>query len=110
MAHVQIMYCDHPLVMNDFNSFYSGNLSSKDLAFSRFSAFGQYTFPITPLLNTTVSAMWFPDLKGYFAGPSMDYSLAENIDFSLLWQHFYSKGTETPIRINMGFLRIKYSF
>ena len=110
MAQMQFMYCDHPLVMNDFNSFYSGNLSPKDLAFSRFSAFVQYTFPVTPLLNTTVSGMWFPDLKGYFAGPSMDYSLAENIDFSLLWQHFYSKGTETPIRINMGFLRIKYSF
>jgi hypothetical protein len=54
--------------------------------------------------------MWFPDLKGYFAGPSMDCSLAENIDFSLLWQHFYSKGDETPIRINIGSLRVKYSF
>ena len=35
--------------------------------------------------------MWFPDLKGYFAGPSIDYSLAENVDFSIFWQHFESR-------------------
>jgi hypothetical protein len=58
----------------------------------------------------TVSAMWFPDLEGYFAGPSLDYSLAENLDFSLLWQHFNSIMAGTRTRINLGFLRLKYSF
>jgi hypothetical protein len=110
MAQVQIMVCNNPLLLNDFNSFYSGSLSSKDLAFSRFSAFGQFTWAVTPLLNMTVSAMWFPDLKGYFAGPSLDYSLAENIDFSLIWQHFNSQMAGTHTRINLGFLRLKYSF
>ncbi len=109
-AQVQIMYCNNPILLSDFNSFYSGTLSSKDLAFSRFSAFGQFTWAATPLLNLTVSAMWFPDLKGYFAGPSLDYSLAENLDFSLVWQHFNSKMSGTRTRINLGFLRLKYSF
>jgi hypothetical protein len=110
MAQVQIMYCNNPLVLNDFNSFYSGNLSSKDLAFSRFSAFGQFRWAVTPLLNLTISAMWFPDLEGYFAGPSMDYSLAENLDFSLVWQHFDAIMNGDKSRINRGFLRLKYSF
>ena len=110
MAQVQFMVCNNPLSLNDFNSFYSGSLSSKDLAFSRFSAFGQFAWAVTPLLNVTISAMWFPDLKGYFAGPSLDYSLAENLDFSLLWQHFYAKMNNGPARINLGFLRLKYSF
>ena len=109
-AQVQVMYCNNPLVLNDFTSFYSGSLSSKDLAFSRFSAFGQFTWAVTPLLNMTVSAMWFPDLEGYFAGPSLDYSLAENLDFSLLWQHFDSIMAGTRSKINLGFLRLKYSF
>jgi len=69
------MYCNNPLELNNFNTFYSGTLSSKDLAFSEFSAFGQFTWAISPLLNLTLSAMWFPDLEGYFAGPSLDYSL-----------------------------------
>jgi len=110
IAQLQLMYCNKPLLLNDFNSFYSGNLSSKDLAFSKFSAFGQFTLTITPLLNMTVSAMWFPDLEGYFAGPSLDYSLAENLDFSLLWQHFNSIMAGTRTKINLGFLRLKYSF
>jgi len=105
-----VMYCNNPLSLTDFNSFYIGNLSSKDLAFSRFSAFGQFTWAATPLLNTSISAMWFPDLKGYFAGPSVDYSLADDLDFSLIWQHFTSIMDGTKTRINLGFLRIKYSF
>jgi len=110
MSQIQLMYCNNPLELDDFSSFYSGNLSSKNLAFSKFSAFGQFTWAASPLLNLTLSAMWFPDLEGYFAGPSMDYSLAENIDFSLLWQHFNSEISEKRTRINLGFLRLKYNF
>jgi hypothetical protein len=110
MLQFQVMYCNDPMELENFNSFYSGNLSAKDLAFSRFSAFGQFTWAVNPLINITLSAMWFPDLIGYFAGPSIDCSLAENIDFSLIWQHFNSEMSGTKTRINLGFLRIKYSF
>lgn len=106
----QVMYCNSPLELNNFTSFYSGNLSAKDLAFSKFSAFGQFSWAVNPLINLSLSAMWFPDLDGYFAGPSFDCSLAENIDFSLLWQHFNAEMGGTKTRINLGFLRVKYSF
>ena len=110
MAQIQVMYCNNPPDMSDLTSLYSGNMSTKDLAFSRFSAFGQFSYPVTPLLNVSVSAIWFPDLNGYFAGPSIDYSLAENIDFSLFWQHFDIRMSGNRTRNNMGFLRLKYSF
>jgi len=109
-AQVQIMYCNNPLNFVNFTNLYSSNLSAKDLAFSKFSAFGQFTWAVNPLLNLTVAGMWFPDLKGYFAGPSLDYSLSENIDFSLVWQHFDSEMAGLRSRINLGFLRLKYSF
>jgi hypothetical protein len=110
MAQVQLMYCNNPLGINNFLSFYSGNLSAKDLAFSEFSAFGLFTWAITPMLNLTLSSMWFPDLDGYYAGPSLDYSLAENVDFSIIWQHFDATMSGDNTRINLGFLRFKYSF
>jgi hypothetical protein len=109
-AQMQVMYCNNPADLTDFTSLYSGNMSTRDLAYSKLSAFGQFSYPVTPLLNVSLSAMWFPDLKGYFAGPSLDYSLAENIDCSLFWQHFDSKINDNRIRINIGFLRVKYSF
>ena len=110
MLQVQLMYCNKPTIFNSFDSFYSGNLSSKDLAFSEFSAFGQFTYPLTPLFNVTLSGMWYPDLDGYFAGPSIDYSMAENVDLSLIWQHFKGKMGATQRRINLGFIRFRYSF
>jgi hypothetical protein len=110
MALVQVMYCNDPLRLNSFNSLYSGDLTTKDLAFSRFTLLGQYSYPITPLLTISASAMWFPDLKGYFAGPSIDYSLAENVDFSLIWQHFNSNLGSVKTRVNLAFLRVKWSF
>ena len=110
MAQIQFMYCNNPLKMSSFNTLYLGEMSTKNLAFSRFSAFGQFSYPATPLLNLTISAMWFPDLKGYFAGPSVDYSVAENVDCSIFWQHFESKISSNPTRVNLGFLRVKISF
>ena len=110
MAQLQVMFASRPLELNDLTGFYSGNLTAKELAFSKFTAFGQYTWAVTPLLNLTLAGMWFPDLDGFFAGPSLDYSLAENLDFSFLWQHFNSIMGGSHTRINLGFLRIKHNF
>ena len=85
-------------------------MSVKDLAFSKFSAFASYSYPVTPLFTAMVSAMWFPDLNGYFSGLSADYSVAENVDCSLLWQHFDGNFSNFRTKLNLGFLRIKFSF
>ena len=107
---VQLMYCNNPVRLTGFNSFYTGDLSAKELAFSKFTAFGQFTWAVSPLLSLGTSAMWFPSIKGYFAGPSFDYSLAENIDFSVIWQHFNSRRGSSPMNMNIAFLRVKMSF
>jgi hypothetical protein len=109
-AQVQLMYCNKPMMLTGFTSLYTGNLSTKDLAFSKFSSFFQFSYPFTPLLSASISGMWFPDLDGFFAGPSLDCSLAENVDFSLFWQHFKIGKGGSKTRINVGFLRFKYSF
>jgi hypothetical protein len=110
LVQIQLMYCNNPLDLDDFGSLYSKNYTTKDLAFSRFSAFGQFTWAVTPLLNITLAAMWFPDLEGYYAGPSLDYSLGENFDLSIIWQHFNAGMNGENSRINLCFLRLKYSF
>jgi hypothetical protein len=109
-VQVQLMYCNRPMKLTSFTSLYTGNLSTKDLAFSKFSSFVQFSYPFNPLLSASISGMWFPDLNGFFAGPSLDCSLAENVDLSLFWQHFKSGRVGSNTRINVGFLRFKYSF
>jgi hypothetical protein len=110
LAQLQLMFCNNPVDPQSFSEFYFGALSAKELAFSKFTAFGQVTWPVTPLFNASLSAMWFPDLHGYYAGPSFDYSIAENVDLSLYWQHFDSKTAAAAEKINIGFLRVKISF
>jgi len=110
LAQMQVMYCNKPADILTFGSIYKGTMSTKEIAFSHFSLFGLYSYAITPLINLSLSAMWFPDLKGYYAGPSFEYSVAENVDLSLFWQHFESQKSEPRTRINLGFLRAKFSF
>ena len=110
LAQLQLMYCNKPVDPESFSEFYFGTLSARELAFSKFTAFGQFTWPVTALFNASLSAMWFPDLNGYYAGPSFDYSIAENVDLSLYWQHFESKTAASVEKINLGFLRVKISF
>ena len=110
MIQFQFMYSNEPIDFNDFESFYTGTLSAKDLAFSKFSAFGSFTIPVTPLVNLGLAAIWYPDMKGFFTGPSLDISLAENIDFSLFWQYFNAESGGERTEMNLGFLRLKYSF
>ncbi len=110
MFQLQFMYCNNPVELNNFTGLYANTLSAKDLAFSEFTAFGQFTWAAGPLLNLTLSGMWFPDIDGFFAGPSADFSLAENMDFSFIWQYFNSVLGGERNKMNLGFLRIKYSF
>ena len=110
MAQMQVMYCNNPADVLTFGSIYKGTMSTKEIAFSHFSAFGMYSYPVTPLFYISLAAMWFPDLKGYYAGPAFEYSVAENVDLSLYWQHFESRKSEPGTRINLGFLRVKFSF
>lgn len=110
MAQLQVMYCNQPVDWGSDLFFHPGSLDAKDLAFSTFSAFGQFTWTLTPLFNLSASAMWFPDLRGYYAGPAVNYSLAENIDFSVLWQHVNAEMADLRVRMNLGYLKITYHF
>lgn len=110
MMQMQLMYCNQPYSFGAFNEFYSGKLSAKDLAFSEFSLFGSISYPVSPLFNLSLAAIWYPDLDGFFAGPSADISLAENIDFSFIWQHFNAVLNNERTKTNLCFLRMKYSF
>lgn len=107
---VQVMYSSNPVDLTGFTDLYGGGLTARQLAFSKFSAAGQVSYSPLPLLSISLSAIWFPDLDGYYAGPSVDISLAENVDFALLWQHFDSTIATEETRINLGFIRIRYSF
>lgn len=110
MLQFQVMYCNNPVDLTDFSTLYNRSLSASELAFSRFSFFGSFRRDITPLLNLGLSAIWYPGLKGCFAGPELNYSLSEDVGFSFLLQHFNAIMGGERMNINIGFIRVKYNF
>jgi len=97
--------------ITDFMSFYQRPLTVKDLSFTEWNLFAQVSYPFTPLLNASLAVLYFPGIKGYYIGPSVTWSLGDNLDFSFIIQMFDGKlpdrGRQT---FTLGFLRFKYSF
>jgi hypothetical protein len=118
MIQVEALYRQMPenVSVSNFSEYYSGPLSVKNLSFTEYNLFSQATYPITPLLNATLGGMVFlGDITGYYIGPSLSYSLMDNLDFSVYFQVFSGKfpdneGGKQKQNFNLGFLRLKMSF
>jgi len=101
--------------LSSFLQFYSGTLDVKKLAFTQWSFFTSLSYPFTPLINGGLAAIWFPEWKGYYLGPSFDLSLNSNLDLSLILQYFSAEfdnpaGDPSRQHNTFGFLRLKWSF
>ncbi len=96
-------------------SFGNGILTARDIdvrsmSFSEISVFGSVSYPITPLLNTSVAAMYFPDLNGYFINPSAEYSITDDWYLSVIAQYFRGEIDNSKAEATMIFLRLKLNF
>lgn len=99
------------LNITSFNDLYFMPLSVKTTSYSKFSWFGQISYPIHPLLNGSIAIMYFPSLgNGYFLMPSLAYSVSDNFEFSLYGQRFEGKFGGNYDKMTMLFLRFRYSF
>ena len=97
-------------------SIFSSPVTVRNLSFSRLSALFSFTYPLHPLINVSLSGMYFYRITGYYAGPNLDFSVTDNLNLSLYWQYFYMfLSKENLIRmgdisVNYLFLRLKYNF
>jgi hypothetical protein len=82
----------------------------KNLSFVKHNLILQISYPITPLLTGTLAGMVLPGINGYYLGPSVSYSLSQNLDASVFVQSFGGKVGGQQEQINMVYLRLKYSF
>ncbi|TSA35965.1 MAG: hypothetical protein D4R64_08905 [Porphyromonadaceae bacterium] len=97
--------------LTSFTDFYYRNLTVRDLSIAPHTFFANLSYPVTPLFSAGLATMYFPKLRGFFAGPSLDLSLRDDLDLSFILQHFtveLQKGSSQ--RATLGFLRVKWSF
>lgn len=85
--------------------------SAKKLSISRYSIFGQVSYPITPLIQSSLAAIVNPTDGSLFFSPTAEFSLNEDVYLLLSSQLFFGE-TDTEWG-NFGqfyYLRIKWNF
>ncbi len=97
---------------------YQAPVSPKMLSFTEWNIFLMGSYPITPLIEASLAGMYYPDLNGFYIGPSLNYNIKQNIDLSLFIQYFNGrfKNTGPPqnedlyFKSFLGAFRLKWSF
>jgi hypothetical protein len=114
MLQTEVLYnnVDKAFSNNGLMGLYSAPLSAKYLSICNWNIFVNASYPITPRLNSALSGMYFVDIQSCYAGLSLDYSVIENLDFSLIAQYFSSFDNSKigNMKVFLGFVRLKYSF
>jgi len=86
-------------------------LTEGELTPARTSLFGQVAYVITPLIRGGISSILNPHDHSWYIGPSIDWSLATDLDFTAIALIFGGdEGTEFGDIGQMLFLRLKMSF
>ncbi len=95
----------------DLRRFYFMQLTAKTLSLTRFSFFFRGSYPVTPLFNAAFSCMYNPNDNSWYLGPSLNYSLMENLEIAAFAQYFTS---DIPVELGgkgtFIYWRLKWSF
>jgi hypothetical protein len=88
-----------------------GQLDLKNLMPNQWSAFAQVSGSFNPLLSGNIAAIGAIDIGGLFLMPSLDYSVRQNLDMSLVGQSFFGINDSKILALsNAIFLRFKWSY
>ena len=110
--HTGILYNSHGTTGKARGrSFFDMNLSAKMLSYARYSLFGQASYPITPIFSGSFSGIVNPSDGSFFLGPSLTWSLGNNLELMATGQLFLGEtGTEFGDLGQAVYGRLKWAF
>jgi hypothetical protein len=100
----------------NFFQIFNRPLTPKMLSFTEYTILANGSYPITPLWNSNLSAIFYPKMDAVFVGPAIDYSASNNLTLSFFWQTFYGDFPNPVTQVNenkafnFGYFRAKYNF
>lgn len=99
-----------------FLQVFSQPMSVKNLSFTEYTLLLNASYPLSPLVSTSISTIWYPEMNTFFAGPSLEVSITDNLGASLFWQTFYGEfpgiagTTAQKSSFHFAYLRAKWNF
>jgi hypothetical protein len=112
------LYVSKKMDIGNLFSFFQSTLDVRKIAFAQFNLFGSISYPITPLMNGSLALMWFPrkeGISGLYTGPSLDFSLGNNLGLSVIAQYFEGNFPGTVSQqlqkqtLLLSFVRLKWN-
>ena len=86
-------------------------VDAKSFSRSRLDLFGEVRYPATPLITVDLASIFNPYDKSVYVGPSVTFSLTENVSLLLMGQLFFGDpGAEFGSIGQMLYLDLKWSF
>ncbi len=87
------------------------NLSPENLMPTKWNLILSTIKEINPLMSANISLLYAPGNKMAIIYPSIQYSLATNLDLSIVWQSYFSELNNNYEAVNhQGILRMKLNF
>lgn len=93
----------------NLNDYLTTDISTKNISMFKYNYFISLRYQLNPLINTSLSGMYIPKNNIYFLIPSIDISLKDNLDFSLISQIYNAEISNQNISGGLFFIRLKYS-
>lgn len=113
----ELLYSSNLTNINrDISDLYNQNSSYQNLSISDFTSFLSLSYPVTSLLSGAFTHMCFFRNETMYLGPSLEYSLTDNIYVSGIVQIFVAQMDNNTLigrRKTLGtasFIRLKWSF
>jgi len=87
------------------------DISAKNFTLAKHSIYAGVGYPLTPLIRADMACIFNPNDKSGFAGPSVDFSLTNNLSFLVTGQVFWGEDlTEFGDYGSMYYMRLKWCF
>jgi hypothetical protein len=87
------------------------DISAKNFTLAKHNLFGEVAYQVSPLIRADLSSIYNPNDKSGFVGPSMDFSLTNNISLFFIAQVFWGEHmTEFGDNGSQYYLRLKWGF
>ena len=86
-------------------------ISADNPSFTRYQAAAQLSYLLHPLVNSSLTGIYYPREEALFLSPSISWSVSSNLNLTILGQ-FFSGGRNSPLEqaADLYMASLKYSF
>lgn len=85
-------------------------MRADNIFISQYAVTTSASYSVSPLLSTSLSGSYMPDINAFYISPNITYSVVTNLDASFLAQYFFFDDEDFSTEMWAFFMQVKWSF